>query len=211
MEPEVPDRSAAGRLGSNACHDERLFPSKSQGSPSPGSDPGTSCDAILVVDGRLTRTLELTDSVALARAYFAELLQATSMKPLAPLSVSSAMDPALPGFSAIQELTTSHASFHYFAPTTSRPAPRVHLDLFSCRAFALESVLQIAARHLHLAEWAATYVVRSTAVLDRQTWELEGEGGLVRQSCRLLRSGSARSRSVMTAPGERLRSGASGY
>jgi len=141
--------------------------------------------------------LDLAASEDLARAYFAELLEATGMEALAPLSVSPAVDDSMPGFSAIQELTTSHASFHYFAPTACDPAPRLHLDLFSCRAFELESFIRIAARHFHLAEWSATYVLRSIDAAARETWQLEGQGAVIGERCRLLPEGADKQQALV--------------
>lgn len=148
---------------------------------------GAARDAILVLDGWLVAPLGASGH-ALASAYFSDLLTTTEMKPLAPLSVSEAADLSLPGFSAIQELTTSHASFHYFAPTGAKPRPRLHLDLFSCRAFDVESVVQIAARHFGLGGWSGTFVLRSVDSAERQTWELAGEGSFIHERCQLVRS-----------------------
>mgnify|MGYP003333395775 CR=1 FL=1 len=111
------------------------------------------------------------------------MMRATAMSPLAPMSVSPAADPAAPGFSGVQELTTSHTSFHYFwEPHHPTKNPNVHIDLYSCASFSYEDVLRTAHEHFNLGEWTATFVDRSMDPGERLTLELRGKGDQIIES-----------------------------
>jgi S-adenosylmethionine/arginine decarboxylase-like enzyme len=132
---------------------------------------------IFILDAFLEDLLDESDPHSFSEQYFGELLFAIKMKPLAPLSVSPATDSAAPGFSGMQELTTSHTSFHYFwEPGRASPSPNVHIDLYSCAPFASEDVLRIAHQHFRLTEWVANYVERSLELSERLILQLQGKG-----------------------------------
>lgn len=132
---------------------------------------------IFVLDAKLKGLIDETDPRGFAKRYFGALLQAIQMKPLAPMSVSPAADLDAPGFSGVQELTTSHTSFHYFwEPKVADPNPNVHIDLYSCAPFNFIDVLETAHKHFGLAEWTANFVERSMDPQERLTLLVRGEG-----------------------------------
>ena len=96
-----------------------------------------------------------------------------------PMAVSQAVDPRAPGFTGFQCLTTSHTSFHYFAPHSQATAARVHVDLYSCRPFRLEDVVAVADKHFSMGVWAATIVLRSPLETERSTYQVVGTGSFV--------------------------------
>lgn len=102
------------------------------------------------------------------------------MRPLAPMSVSPAADKRAPGFSGVQELTTSHTSFHYFwEPDHETKYPNLHADLYSCSAFSEDDVIKVIHRHFDLSEWSGTVIERGIKPEERLTIQLEGVGDTV--------------------------------
>ncbi|HLC76407.1 MAG TPA: hypothetical protein VJB82_04815 [Candidatus Peribacterales bacterium] len=132
---------------------------------------------ILIIDAKLKNCLDESDPKKFCREYFGALLEATQMKPLAPMSVSPAIDPSAPGFTAIQEITTSHTSFHYFwEPDHMTKNPNVHIDLYSCIPFLYEDVIRVAHKFFDFTEWTGNYIERSFDPKNRHSLLMRGEG-----------------------------------
>lgn len=131
---------------------------------------------IFLLDGTLESLLDESNPQEFAHHYFEELLATIGMQPLAPMSVSPAADLKAPGFSGIQELTTSHTSFHYFwEPDVPDPHPNIHIDLYSCAPFSHTDVIRIAHKHFHFHHWIANCIDRCLDPSQRMTRELIGE------------------------------------
>ena len=127
--------------------------------------------------------LDESNPYAFGKAYFEELLKTVEMKELAPISISPAADPRAPGFSGMQELTTSHASFHYFwDPNQTTKNPNVHIDLYSCAPFSYEDVIQVAHKHFNFSEWTGNFIERQLNVNDRISLQLNGSEDTVFES-----------------------------
>ena len=132
---------------------------------------------IFLLDAVLNGVLDESDPRGFCEAYFAELLEAIQMKRLAPLSVSPALDLEAPGFSAIQELTTSHTSFHYFwEPHVKGGNPNLHLDLYSCAPFEFGDILRVAHKHFNFADWTANFIEREMDPRKRLSLQIKGKG-----------------------------------
>ena len=145
---------------------------------------------IFILDAALEDVLDENDPRSFCERYFGELLEAVQMKPLAPLSVSPATDPQAPGFSGMQELTTSHASFHYFwEPHHPTKNPNVHIDLYSCGPFSYEEVIRVAHSHFGFDEWTANFIERTLNPLDRIALQLKGRGHDIIESMALSAQG----------------------
>jgi hypothetical protein len=148
---------------------------------------------IFFLDARLVGLLDESHPRAFCKAYFRKLLDTIQMKELAPLSVSPAADLDAPGFSGLQELTTSHTSFHYFwEPNHPTHNPNVHIDLYSCAPFSYEDVIRVAHEHFGFAEWTGNFVERTVDPRDRISLQIRGEGDMIIESTVL----SAHSRKV---------------
>jgi len=139
---------------------------------------------ILIIDASLKNCLDESDPAEFSRRYFDAMLDAVRMKPLAPMSISRSVDSAAPGFSGVQEITTSHTSFHYFwEPHHPQKNPNVHIDLYSCAPFAYEDVIRVAHEYFQLAEWTGNYIERTLNPADRNTLLLHGmEGNILERS-----------------------------
>ncbi len=132
---------------------------------------------IFLLDAKLNTVLNESNPWGFCEAYFDELLGAIRMKRLAPLSVSPATDVEAPGFSAVQELTTSHTSFHYFwEPQVKGGNPNVHLDLYSCAPFDFGDILRVAHKHFGFAEWTANFIDREIDPRKRLSLQIKGKG-----------------------------------
>ena len=108
------------------------------------------------------------------------------MKELSPMSVSPAEDLRAPGFSGMQELTTSHTSFHYFwEPNHPTKSPNVHIDIYSCAPFSYEDVLAVANKHFGLAEWTGNFIERCLNVNNRISLQLRGNGDTILENIAL--------------------------
>ena len=130
---------------------------------------------IFLLDGTLEDLIDEKNPQEFARHYFTELLEAIDMQPLAPMSVSPAADLKAPGFSGIQELTTSHTSFHYFwEPGIDDPHPNIHIDLYSCAPFSYNDVIRIAHKHFRFQSWIANCIDRHLESSQRMTIQLTG-------------------------------------
>ena len=135
---------------------------------------------IFVLDAKLEGLLDESNPRKFCEGYFTNIMEASEMKPLAPMSVCPTMDPRAPGFSGIQPLTTSHTSFHYFwEPDVPDPFPNVHLDLYSCSPFSYEDVIRVAHKHFGLAEWTGNFIDRSLDPAERMTLLLRGKGDTI--------------------------------
>jgi S-adenosylmethionine/arginine decarboxylase-like enzyme len=138
---------------------------------------------IFVLDAELESLIDESNPQEFCKNYFTELLEAVGMKPLAPMSCSPAADPRAPGFSGVQELTTSHTSLHYFwEPHAATKNPNLHLDLYSCGPFAYEDVIRVAHKHFGLGEWTGNFIERQLNPLDRISLQIIGKGDLVQES-----------------------------
>ncbi len=138
---------------------------------------------IFVLDALLTNVLDESDPNGFCKTYFGTLLKTIGMKELAPMSVSPTADLAAPGFSGVQELTTSHTSFHYFwEPHHPTKNPNVHIDLYSCAPFSYEDVIRVAHEHFGFATWTGNFIERTQDPRERITLELVGEGERAKES-----------------------------
>jgi len=150
---------------------------------------------IFLLDAKLNTVLDESDPRGFCEAYFHELLEAIQMKRLAPLSVSPATDMEAPGFSAVQELTTSHTSFHYFwEPQAKGGNPNVHLDLYSCAPFDFGDILRVAHKHFGFAEWTANFIDREIDPRKRLSLQIKGKGDQIVEQLVLTSGKEARMR-----------------
>lgn len=141
---------------------------------------------IFILDAQLASVLDESDPKKFCTAFFGELLETIKMKRLAPMSVSPAADLDAPGFSGLQELTTSHTSFHYFwEPHHPTKNPNVHLDLYSCAPFSYEDVVRVAHKHFGLAEWTGNFIERTLNPLDRIALLITGKEDTIYESMEL--------------------------
>lgn len=135
---------------------------------------------IFLLDAHLESLVDESNPSEFCEFYFNEVMEATQMKPLAPMSVCPTMDPRAPGFSGVQPLTTSHTSFHYFwEPQTPGGDPNVHLDLYSCSPFSYEDIIRVAHKHFGLGVWTGTFIDRDLDPRKRLTLQLRGKGDAV--------------------------------
>ena len=156
---------------------------------------------IFILDALLQNLLDESNPRALGKAYFERLLETIQMKPLAPMSISLATDMEAPGFTGIQELTTSHTSFHYFwEPHAKGGNPNVHIDIYSCAPFSYEDVLRVAHGHFGLVDWAGTYIERAINPHERLTMQLRGKGDTVHERLVLTTGKEVPSRSPVRVP-----------
>lgn len=141
---------------------------------------------IFFLDAKLAGLIDESDPRGFCEKYFGKLLEAIQMKPLAPMSVSPAADLEAPGFSGVQELTTSHTSFHYFWEPKARGGnPNVHIDLYSCAPFSYEDVIRVAHEHFGLAEWTGNFVERTIDPKNRVSLLIKGKGDRIIESLAL--------------------------
>ena len=155
---------------------------------------------IFVLDAKLSGLLDESNPRVFCSAYFGELLQVINMKPLAPMSVSPATDLAAPGFSGVQELTTSHTSFHYFWESeVSDPNPNVHMDLYSCAPFEFMDIIRVAHKHFGLGEWTANFIDRDIDPKKRMTLLIRGKGDTILEQLVLSTGKEAPARSRVPA------------
>ena len=138
---------------------------------------------IFFLDAKLKSVLDESDVRGFCKKYFSDLLDAIKMFPLAPMSASPAADLGAPGFSGVQELTTSHTSFHYFwEPNHPTKNPNVHIDLYSCAPFEYRDLIRVANRHFDMEEWMGTLVERTIDSAKRSVMQVSGRGGDVLES-----------------------------
>ena len=138
---------------------------------------------IFFLDAVLKDVIDESNPQEFCRQYFGELLETIQMKPLAPMSVSPAADLEAPGFSGVQELTTSHTSFHYFwEPHAPGHNPNVHLDLYSCAPFSYEDVIRVAHKYFNFDSWTGNFVERMVDPRDRVSLLIQGEGDRIIES-----------------------------
>ena len=88
------------------------------------------------------------------------LLRAIKMKPLGPLNWADAEDLDFPGQSFVQMITTSHCSLHLF--THKNGTNEIYFDLYSCRYFDAEKVVELLDEKFGLAEWHGMLYTRAT-------------------------------------------------
>ncbi len=154
---------------------------------------------IFFLDAKLKGLVDESDPRGFCEKYFGKLLEAIQMKQLAPLSVSPAADLEAPGFSGVQELTTSHTSFHYFwEPNHPTGNPNVHIDLYSCAPFSYEDVIRVANEHFGLAEWTGNFVERTINPQDRVSLLIKGKGDRIVESLALTAPRGARKMQTIT-------------
>lgn len=138
---------------------------------------------IFVLDAQLEGVLDESDPRGFCEKYFGALLKTIQMKELSPMSVSPTADLAAPGFSGVQELTTSHTSFHYFwEPHHPTKNPNVHIDLYSCAPFSYEDVVKVAHKHFGFATWTGNFIERTQDPEDRVTLLIKGEEDRITES-----------------------------
>jgi hypothetical protein len=158
---------------------------------------------LFLLDGRLEGLIDESNPRTFCEAYFGELLATIKMKPLAPLSVSPATDLEAPGFSAVQELTTSHTTFHYFwEPHGKNSNPNLHLDLYSCAPYDFGDIIRVANKHFGLAEWTANFVDRDMDPRKRLSLEIRGKGDTILEQV-VLTSGKESRRPMRRSGGPR--------
>jgi hypothetical protein len=86
-----------------------------------------------------------------ARRFVDRLLKAIGMKPLGPLNWADAEDLDFPGQSFVQMITTSHCSLHLF--THKDGTNEIYFDLYSCKPFDDEKVIELLHEKFSLVEW----------------------------------------------------------
>lgn len=86
-----------------------------------------------------------------AQRFVDELLSRIKMKPLGPLNWADAEDLEFPGQSFVQMITTSHCSLHYFDHGEGNK--EIYFDLYSCKAFDAEKVIEALEGKFGLREW----------------------------------------------------------
>jgi S-adenosylmethionine/arginine decarboxylase-like enzyme len=92
-----------------------------------------------------------------AQRFVDRLMKTVSMKPLGPLNWSDAEDLDFPGQSFVQMITTSHCSLHFFSDTNE-----IYFDLYSCKPFEAEKVVELLDEVFGLREWHGTLYTRAT-------------------------------------------------
>lgn len=94
-----------------------------------------------------------------AQRFVDKLLKAIHMKPLGPLNWSDAEDLDFPGQSFVQMITTSHCSLHLFTHTDG--TNELYFDLYSCKKFDTEKVVELLNEKFGLVEWHGTLYQRA--------------------------------------------------
>lgn len=92
-----------------------------------------------------------------AQRFVDRLMKTVGMKPLGPLNWSDAEDLDFPGQSFVQMITTSHCSLHFFSDTNE-----IYFDLYSCKPFDKDKVLELLDETFGLKEWHGTLYTRAT-------------------------------------------------
>lgn len=95
-----------------------------------------------------------------AQRFVDKLLKAIDMKPLGPLNWADAVDLDFPGQSFVQMITTSHCSMHLF--TNKDGSNEFYFDLYSCRCFDVQTVLDLLNDQFGIKEWHGTLYTRAT-------------------------------------------------
>ena len=88
-----------------------------------------------------------------AQEFVNELMKVTNMKPLGSLNWSDAVDLDFPGQSFVQMITTSHCSLHFFRDEETGENNEIYFDLYSCKDFNYETVVNLIDKHFGIAEW----------------------------------------------------------
>ena len=83
-----------------------------------------------------------------AERFIEELLGEIKMERLGPLKFAEAQDLEEPGQSFVQMITTSHCSLHFFEKERT-----LYFDLYSCREFDEEKVVEMLKKHFAISEW----------------------------------------------------------
>lgn len=94
-----------------------------------------------------------------AQRFVDKLLKAINMKPLGPLNWSDAEDLDFPGQSFVQMITTSHCSLHLFTHTDG--TNELYFDLYSCKKFDTDKVVDLLDEKFGLVEWHGTLYQRA--------------------------------------------------
>jgi hypothetical protein len=94
-----------------------------------------------------------------AQRFVDKLLKAINMKPLGPLNWSDAEDLDFPGQSFVQMITTSHCSLHLFTHTDG--TNELYFDLYSCKKFDTEKVVDLLDEKFGIVEWHGTLYQRA--------------------------------------------------
>lgn len=95
-----------------------------------------------------------------AQRFVDKLLKAINMKPLGPLNWSDAEDLEFPGQSFVQMITTSHCSLHLFTHTDG--TNELYFDLYSCKKFDTEKVVELLNQKFGIVEWHGTLYTRAS-------------------------------------------------
>ncbi len=95
-----------------------------------------------------------------AQRFVDKLLKKINMKPLGPINWSDAEDLDFPGQSFVQMITTSHCSLHLFTHTDG--TNEIYFDLYSCKQFDHEAVVQMLNEKFGLVEWHGTLYQRAS-------------------------------------------------
>jgi hypothetical protein len=129
---------------------------------------------ILILDALLEKELDESKMNEITRTLVEDLIQALGMKPLGPLEIYPAADLDYPGWSFIQPITTSHISGHYFIDTDGKN-PNIHIDIYSCKKFKWQKVVETAHQHLIFGKWYLTFIERKFSQ-DRKMLDHSGTG-----------------------------------
>lgn len=143
--PEV----IAGAMKSEVLADEPNPPKKSK-----------SWGFHLLID--MSECNENIDSVEAVESFFSQLIDELDMKPLSEIMVKKVDGEEGRGVSAVQMITTSSITFHSDDDKRS-----VYLDVFSCREFKPEQVLDFACDFFQPKEHAAQMIYRDAGLSTR--------------------------------------------
>lgn len=95
-----------------------------------------------------------------AKRFVDMLLEKINMKPLGELNWADAEDLEFPGQSFVQMITTSHCSLHFFDHKDGDN--EVYFDLYSCKSFDADKVVQMLDEKFGLQEWHGMLYTRAS-------------------------------------------------
>jgi S-adenosylmethionine/arginine decarboxylase-like enzyme len=111
-----------------------------------------------IIDAELKEPLNFDKRHEITRELIDALMDNLNMEELGPLQVYDAVDDEYPGWSFIQPITTSHISGHYFEEK-NKPS-HIHMDIYSCKEFDKEKLLEILNQYLGLEKWSSDCIFR---------------------------------------------------
>ncbi|HVW66636.1 MAG TPA: S-adenosylmethionine decarboxylase [Candidatus Peribacteraceae bacterium] len=141
---------------------------------------------MFILDAYLKKALNQSNMDEITRSLINDLLSTLGMEELGPLQIYPAADLRAPGWSFIQPITTSHISGHYFEEA-NKPS-HLHMDIYSCKSFEWQEVIDLLDKHLSLTEWNANFIQREDDLNARKVIALNGTGSNLLSKTNLTRS-----------------------